>query len=164
MSNEVPITLAPDFETRYPDSSAQATECAMNLVRTADQLEKRIAGLLQPFNLSPATGLVLSILADAQQPISPNLIADRLIISRASVTSLLDSLEKRGYVRRQPHHSDRRMLQLELTPAGRKVADQFRPVVHHQQKEWLNVLTEEEQAQLIQMLHRVQASLTDSEL
>jgi DNA-binding MarR family transcriptional regulator len=162
MSNNIPITLALDFETRYPDSSARATECAMNLVRTADQLEKQIAGLLQPFDLSPATGLVLSILAEAVEPVSPNLIADRLIISRASVTSLLDSLEKRGYVRRQPHHSDRRMLQIELTLAGRKVADQFRPVVHHQQKEWLNVLTDEEQAQLIQMLHRVQASLTDS--
>jgi DNA-binding MarR family transcriptional regulator len=163
MANDVPITLAPDFETRYPDSSTRATECAMNLVRTADQLEKQIASLLQPFDLSPATGLVLSILADAEQPVSPNRIADRLIISRASVTSLLDSLEKRGYVRRQPHQSDRRMLQIELTPGGRKVADQFRPVVHHQEKEWMNVLTDEEQAQLIQMLHRVQASFKDTE-
>jgi DNA-binding MarR family transcriptional regulator len=163
MANYIPISLALDFETRYPDSSTLATECAMNLVRTADQLERQIAGLLHPFDLSPATGLVLSILADAEQPASPNLIADRLIISRASVTSLLDSLEKRGYVRRRPHHSDRRMLLIELTSLGRKVADEFRPVVHHQQKEWLNVLTEEEKAQLIHMLHRVQASLTDAE-
>jgi DNA-binding MarR family transcriptional regulator len=133
----------------------------MNLVLTADQLEKRIAFLLQPFDLSPATGLVLSILADSEEPVSPNLIADRLIISRASVTSLLDSLEKRGYVRRQPHHSDRRMLLIELTSAGRNAAEAFRPIVHHQQKEWLDVLTDEEQVQFIQMLHRIQTSLKD---
>ncbi len=163
MSNHTPIALAPDFETRYPDSSAQATEAAMNLVLTADQLEKRIAGLLQPFDLSPATGLVLSILADTQEPVSPNLIADRLIISRASVTSLLDSLEKRGYIRRQPHHFDRRMLRIELTQAGRKVADQFRPLVHQQEKQWLNVLTDKEQVQFIHMLHRIQASFKDTE-
>ena len=162
MSNYIPIQIAADFEKRYPDSNARATECAMNLVLTADQLERQIAGLLQPFDLSPATGLVLSILADAEEPVSPNRIADRLIISRASVTSLLDSLEKRGYVKRHPHQSDRRMLVIELTAAGRKAAEQFRPVVHHCQKEWLQVLSDQEQAQLLNMLHRVQASLAQT--
>ena len=163
MSNYSPVKLAPDFEERYPNSSAAATECAMNLVLTADLLEKRISSLLQPFDLSPATGLVLSILADTEAPISPNHIADRLIISRASVTSLLDSLEKRGYVKRQPHPSDRRMLLVELTDSGRRVANQFRPIVHQHQKLWLKTLDENEQAQLIQTLHRLQAALMDSD-
>jgi DNA-binding MarR family transcriptional regulator len=154
------VKIAPDFENRYPDSSATATECAMNLILTAELLEKRISSLLYPFDLSPATGLVLSILADSETPVSPNHIADRLIISRASVTSLLDSLEKRGFVIRQPHPSDRRMLLVELTNSGRQVADQFRPIVHQHQKEWLNALNENEQEQLIQMLHRLQASLS----
>jgi DNA-binding MarR family transcriptional regulator len=84
-----------------------------------------------------------------------------LIISRASVTSLLDSLEKRGFVKRQPHLSDRRMLLVELTNSGRQVANQFRPIVHQHQKVWLKALNEKEQEQLIQMLHRLQASLMD---
>jgi MarR family 2-MHQ and catechol resistance regulon transcriptional repressor len=162
MSNFMPVKLAGDFEKRYPNASAKATESAMNLVLTAELLEKRISGLVQPFNLSPATGLVLSILADSETPLSPNNIADRLIISRASVTSLLDSLEKRGFVKRQPHLSDRRMLLVELTNSGRQVANQFRPIVHQHQKVWLKVLNEKEQEQLIQMLHRLQASLMDS--
>lgn len=163
MSNFIPVKVATDFEKRYPDSSAKATECAMNLVLTAELLEKRIASLIQPFNLSPATGLVLSILADSETPLSPNAIADRLIISRASVTSLLDSLEKRGFVKRQPHLSDRRMLLVELTDSGRQVANQFRPIVHQHQKVWLKALNKKEQEQLIQMLHRLQASLMDSD-
>jgi DNA-binding MarR family transcriptional regulator len=162
MSNYLSVKIAPDFEKRYPDSSARATECAMNLVLTADLLEKRITSLLLPFDLSPATGLVLGILADSETPVSPNNIADRLIVSRASVTSLLDSLEKRGFVKRQPHNSDRRMLLVELTDSGRQVADKFRPIVHQHQKVWLNALNEKEQEQLIQMLHRLQATLIDS--
>ncbi len=162
MSNNLSIKIAPDFEELYPDASATATECAMNLVFTAELLQKRISSLLLPFDLSPATGLVLSILATSETSVSPNHIADRLIISRASVTSLLDSLEKRGYVKRQPHPSDRRMLLVELTDSGRQVANQFRPIVHQHQKVWLNVLNETEQEQLIQTLHRLQASLTDS--
>src|SRR5512140_3128898 len=107
MSNYYSIKIAPDFEKLYPNSSAKATECAMNLVRTADLLEKQIASLVLPFNITPATGLVLSILADSEEPVSPNMIAERLIISRASVTSLLASLEKRNFVKRGPHKSDR---------------------------------------------------------
>jgi MarR family transcriptional regulator, 2-MHQ and catechol-resistance regulon repressor len=159
MSNYLSVKIAPDFEKRYPDSSAKATECAMNLVLTAGLLEKRIASLLQPFDLSPATGLVLSILADSETPISPNEIADRLITSRASVTSLLDSLEKRGFVERKPHPSDRRMILIELTATGRQVANRFRPIVHQHQKLWLSALNETEQEQLIESLQRLLAAL-----
>jgi DNA-binding MarR family transcriptional regulator len=159
MSNYLSVKITPDFEQRYPGASPEATECAMNLVLTADLLEKQIARLLQPFGLSPASGLVLSILADTETPVSPNQIADRLIISRASVTSLIDSLEKHGYVIRQPHGSDRRMLLIELTDSGRQIAGQFRPIVHQHQHQWLNVLSVQEQEQLIQTLHRLQAAL-----
>jgi DNA-binding MarR family transcriptional regulator len=161
MSNILTIKIAPDFEERYPDSSAKATECAMNLVLTAELLEKQIASLLIPFELSPATGLVLGILADSEMPVSPNNIADRLIISRASVTSLLDSLEKRKYVKRQPHLSDRRKLLVELTDLGRHVADSFRPIVHQHQKVWLSALNQTEQDQLIGTLQKLQMNLMD---
>lgn len=163
MANQFSIQIAPDFEERYPNSSASATECAMNLVFTADLLVKRISDLLQPFDLSPASGLVLSILADTDSPLPPNKIADRLIISRATVTGLIDSLERRGYVRRLPHPSDRRMLLIELTDTGRQVAHAFRPVVHQHQKTWLEVLSEQEQGQLIDSLQRLQLSLMDSD-
>src|SRR4051794_12554920 len=100
--------ITPEFEVLYPTASTRATECAMNLVFTADLLQKRIATLLQPLHLTPASGLVLSILADAASALPPNAIADRLIISRPTVTGLLDSLERRAYIRRLPHPSDRR--------------------------------------------------------
>jgi len=162
MANQNIVQVASDFDERYPNASARATECAMNLVFTADLLVKRIASLLQPFDLSPASGLVLSMVADAATPLPPNKIAERLIISRATVTGLIDSLERRGYVQRRPHHSDRRMLLVEVTDAGRKVANAFRPIVHQQQKVWLQVLDEEEQQRLIDSLQQVQATLLES--
>ena len=161
MANQFPIQIAPDFEDRYPNSSATATECAMNLVFTADLLVRHISDLLQPFGLSPASGLVLSILADSETPLPPHKLADRLIISRATVTGLVDSLERRGYVKRQPHQSDRRMLLIELTETGRQVAQAFRPIVHQHQKSWLGTLSEVEQEQLIASLQRVQHVLMD---
>jgi len=153
------IRIAPDFGVRYPDGSALATETAMNLVRTADLLVKRIAGIVQPFGLTPSSGLVLGILADAAEPLPPNQIAERLILTRATVTGLVDSLERRGYVRRLPHATDRRMLLIELTGLGRETAHAFRLEVHRHQKQWLSVLDPREQSQLIETLHRLQSAL-----
>jgi DNA-binding MarR family transcriptional regulator len=155
------IRIAPDFEQRYPGASPTATETAMNLVRTADLLVKNIAELVQPFGLSPSSALVLGILADSAAPLPPNQIAERLIISRATVTGLLDSLERRGYIRRLPHATDRRMLLIELTDTGRQVAHDFRLLVHRHQKSWLAALDQDEQQQLIQLLHRLQAALAE---
>ena len=162
MANHNRIRLDSDFDERFPGASATATESAMNLVRAADLLVKRIAELVQPFGLTPSSGLVMGILADAEAPMPPNEIAERLIISRATVTGLLDSLERRGYVRRLPHGTDRRMLLIELTEAGRQTAAEFRLVVHQHQKTWLSALSEKEQGQLIRALHRLQAALIDS--
>jgi DNA-binding MarR family transcriptional regulator len=156
------IQSAPDFDALYPTASASATECAMNLVLTAELMQKRIASLLQPLHLTPASGLVLSILANAEAPLPPNEIADRLIISRATVTGLLDSLERRGYIRRLPHPSDRRMILADITEAGRQAASAFRPIVHQHEKEWFGVLDEKEQRQLLVALHRLQESLRDA--
>ena len=154
-----PIQIVPDFEARYPAASANATECAMNLVLTSELLVKRIGALLQPLHLSSASGLVLSILADSESPLPPNEIAERLIVSRATVTGLLDSLERQNYVRRLPHPSDRRMILAEITDAGRQAAQTFRPLVHARENEWFSVLDEAEQAQFLAWLHRLQEQL-----
>ena len=131
----------------------------------------RAASVVSPLNpmkvrvarIQPSSGLVLGVLADAGVPLPPNQIAERLILSRASVTSLLDSLERRGYVRRLPHATDRRMLLIELTDTGRQIAHEFRLRVHRHQREWLAAITEQEQEQLISALHRLQAALAGAE-
>ncbi len=51
------------------------------------------------------------------------------------------------------------MILVEITETGRKVANDFRPIVHQHQKQWLEVLSETEQQQLIVALHRLQESL-----
>jgi DNA-binding MarR family transcriptional regulator len=160
-ANQNRIQIPSDFEQRYPGASPTSTEAAMNLVRTADMLVKRIGDLVQPFGLSPSSALALGILVDAESPLPPNQIASRLIISRATVTGLLDSLEQRGYVRRLPHSSDRRMLLVEPTESGCRVAYEFRLVVHRRQTEWLAALSESEQGQLIDALHRLESVLSD---
>ena len=51
-------------------------------------------------------------------------IGERLQVHRTSVTNTIDGLEKLKLVRRVPHESDRRAVLAEITPAGRKVAEE----------------------------------------
>ncbi|HJW89718.1 MAG TPA: MarR family transcriptional regulator [Anaerolineales bacterium] len=132
----------------------------MNLVHTTELLLSRIAQLLQPFDLTPSSALVLSMLANSSEPLSPSEIASRLITSRATVTSLLDSLERRRYVRRRPHPTDRRMLLIEPTKKGRQIAEQFLPIVHSHQREWFEAFDVEEQGLMLDLLQRLQGILS----
>ena len=156
---EMPIRVSRDFAAQFPDASASATECAMNLARTGDLVLGRVAAALQPLDVSPAGGLVLGILKDAFQPCPPNYISERLIVSRATVTGVLDTLVKRGLVRRESHPTDRRMVLVHLTKAGSRMADKVRHTVHRGEAEWLRALNERERAQLIELLGNLQKHL-----
>ena len=153
---EMPIRVSRDFAATYPDASASATECAMNLARTGDLVLGRVASALQPLDVSPAGGLVLGILKDAGRPCPPNYISERLIVSRATVTGVLDTLVKRGLVRREPHPTDRRMILVHLTKAGSRMADIVRRTVHRGEAEGIGSLSETERARLTELLGKLQ--------
>ncbi|MET8846063.1 MarR family transcriptional regulator [Amycolatopsis sp. NPDC004625] len=54
-----------------------------------------------------------------QGPLPPSALVKRLGIASASVTALLDRLERAGLTRRERHPTDRRSVLVTLTPAGR---------------------------------------------
>ena len=51
---------------------------------------------------------------------TPKQLSDLLGITTGSTTGTIDSLEKSGFLRREPHRDDRRSVVLQLTPAGRQ--------------------------------------------
>src|SRR4051795_5422801 len=149
------IAMPDDYEDQTPEGNALATEAAMNTIRTADLLFDRIGRLLRPLNVSAAGGLVLGLLRD-HGPMTPSQLGERLIVTRATVTGLLDSLEARGYVRRQPHATDRRSLVVELTPEGITTLQQVRTIIHARETAWMGAFSDAELRRYIDVLHRIQ--------
>lgn len=149
------IQMPDDFYDQTPDGNVLATESVMNTIRTADMLFDRIGRLLRPLNVSAAGGLVLGILRD-RGPMSPSDLGERLIVTRATVTGLLDSLQARGFVQRSAHATDRRSLIVEITPAGLDVLKELRTLVHANEKAWMSDLSDEELRGYIAYLHRIQ--------
>jgi len=71
--------------------------------------------------------LLLLTLHEGKELITPSAIADRLGIRRASVTALLDWLERRKWIAREPSAVDRRMVHVSITPEGRSLVEQVLP-------------------------------------
>lgn len=147
-----------DFYDQTPGANILATEAVMNTVRTADMLFDQIGRLLRPLNVSAAGGLVLGILRD-DGPMSPSGISERLIVTRATVTGVLDSLEQRKFVRRSANPADRRSLVVEITPKGLNVLQELRTIVHRHEKAWLAGFSDLDLRAYIEQLHRIQDSL-----
>ena len=81
-------------------------------------------------------------------------LAEALACDASNVTGLVDRLEARGLVRRQPSAGDRRVKVLELTPAGARLRS---TVFDRMTKppESLERLSADEQRMLVKILKRL---------
>ena len=148
-----------DYYAQTPEANVLATEAVMNTIKTADLIFDRIGRLLRPLNVSAAGGLVLGILRD-HGAMSPSELGERLIVTRATVTGLLNSLERRGFVKRSTNPADRRSLVVEITPDGLAVLQALRTLIHRHEQSWMSSFSEAELGAYIATLHRIQDSVT----
>jgi DNA-binding MarR family transcriptional regulator len=99
---------------------------------------------------------VLDILLSAGGTIQPSAIAERMIITRGTVTSILDSLERRGLIRRRQHAADRRMRLVEITPEGAARVEALLPDLHAAERRWMACLTPDQQRLLLHLVALLQ--------
>ncbi len=59
-------------------------------------------------------------------PLTLGELAKRLYLEKSTASRVVDALERKGYVTRAPHPGDRRALQLDVTPAGRRLVERIR--------------------------------------
>ena len=110
--------------------------------------------------LSGTAKQALAVLEGADTPLEPTVIAERLIITTGSMTSMLNTLESRGLIRRMPHPGDRRKLLIAITTKGRAIVDDMLPSLHSRERTIIcDALTETEQRKLCLLLAKVQASV-----
>lgn len=110
-------------------------------------------------DISTAAFQILAIVEGEGAPLPPSVIADRMLMTSGTMTSLLDTLGRRGLVRRLPHPDDRRMLLVDITAKGREVVDVVLPVTHRITQEMFGHLSEAERERLLRILGRVQERL-----
>jgi DNA-binding MarR family transcriptional regulator len=157
-ASEPLVRVGDDFEEEYPGASALATECYANLYRAADLLmDLHNRQSLDDHQLSPGARQVLAVVEGAGHPLEPSVIAERVLITTASMTSLLDNLEKRGLVTRQPHPDDRRKILVDITPAAQAIIDELLPSMHARERAVMDAaLSPSEQRSLLRSVAKLQ--------
>jgi len=82
-----------------------------------------------------------------------------LMITSGTVTNRIDRLEARGYVQRVKDATDRRVVRVRLTPAGRRVVDRALPDHLANEETILSSLSGAERRQLERLLRKVASNL-----
>jgi DNA-binding MarR family transcriptional regulator len=145
-----------DFVDEYPEADASCTEAFATLLVVGDVLmalhEPPIEATL---GASQTVAQALAVLDGAGEPLTPSQIGERLLVSSATMTSLLDTLEQRDWVRRTPNPDDRRSLLIEITDAGRAMTDVLIPGLHKLERRVMSGLNADERDQLLGLLGRV---------
>ncbi len=129
----------------------------------ASDIDNDCARLLAPHGLSEGRFVILFLLDTASEGLAPNELAERAGITRATVTGLLDGLEREALIERQPAAHDRRALRIQLTDKGRQTAKN----VFHSHSIWIaslfGNLSAVEREQLSILLNKVGNNLHAAE-
>ncbi|HEU0070069.1 MAG TPA: MarR family transcriptional regulator [Alphaproteobacteria bacterium] len=98
----------------------RALDALVKLTRAADAVNRRLDGLLAEAHLTTSQFGVLEALLHLGQLCQKDLAA-KLLKSDGNLTMVLGNLEKRGLVTRTRDPQDKRLLNVQLTVAGRRL-------------------------------------------
>ena len=134
--------------------TARISRIALHIARHQEEVFGRFG-----LNRGEVGVLGALLLAGSGQQLSPTQLFQGLMLSSAGITSRLDRLERRGYVKRARHPSDRRGVLVTLTDAGRKVLEQAVAADAGGEQELLSALTKEDRRALAVQLKKLLAGL-----
>ena len=124
-------------------------------MRVYQKVDRASAEHLRGWGLSVAQFDVLARVG-SQAGIKQQEVADLLLVTKGNVCQLLDRMEDRGLILRR---REGRANHLFLTEAGRRLYDEAVPAQEATVSERFSALSDEEQAQLHELLRKLDTSL-----
>ncbi|UCH08334.1 MAG: MarR family transcriptional regulator [Deltaproteobacteria bacterium] len=97
-------------------------------------------------------------------PLPPSQIARHVMVKSSTVTGIIDRLEQKGLVTRLRNSPDRRVINIELTEAGRTLALNAPPPIQHKIVDGVKKLPEGEVEQVINSLSKLTQMLDVQDL
>jgi DNA-binding MarR family transcriptional regulator len=88
-------------------------------------------------------------------PLEVREAAERMAVSRPTVSGIADTLERRGLVERRDHEADARRRSLALTPAGEHSFAALFPLVNRHEGAACSALDPEESVELARLLRKL---------
>ena len=154
----------------YPELDPSACEVFLHLLRAGDEAFMHAEQNLTEHNISHGRFSVLMLLAqgcpagesgEASLGRTPAELADSARVTRATMTGLIDTLERDGFVRREADTQDRRMMRICLTPKARKFLGALLPSHFSRMAAVMSGLDERERRMLVNLLNKIYVRAAD---
>jgi len=105
----------------------EAAHAISSIYRAANAIRSHVTNeVLRPYDLS-WTGFVVMWVVWIWDGMETRHVADSAAISKATLTGVVKTLESRGWMTRNGRSDDRRLVELSLTPEGRKLMEEVYP-------------------------------------
>ena len=148
------------FAARYPEADVSGVASFLALLGVATELSQALDGFLARHGLLQGRWWVLILLMREETlESSPSALAAKSGVTRATMTGLLDGLERDGLVQRVFDTADRRRVTVRLTGAGQSALDAVMPDYYRRVRKLMSGLDETQRSLLQSMLGLVQAEI-----
>ncbi len=141
------------FAQRYPEADVTAIASFLMLLRVATDLSVALDSCLSKHDLLQGRWWVLILLMrEVDLTSTPSVLAEKLGVTRATMTGLLDGLEQGGLVQRILVPEDRRSVKVRLTEAGQARLDAVMPDYYTRLRQCMQGLNEQQRKDLQALL------------
>jgi len=157
---------------KFPDLDPWACAVYLHLLRAGDEVFKVAERNLVRHNITPGRFAVLMLLWDrahdgggpgscagagcaAAGPRTPAELAEAASVTRATMTGLIDTLERDGFVKRVPDPEDRRMMSVTLTAKAERFLTGMLPGHFQLMAALARTLSERERQTLVTLLNKI---------
>lgn len=127
---------------------------AFLLAQVGDHAASQFAQRLVALKLTPPDAGILRLLG-ISAGMSQQKLSEKLGIHPSRLVAILDQLERRGFVQRNPNREDRRQYALHLTEAGRKVLEEIALIGRQHQDALCAALNQGERETLADLLQKI---------
>jgi len=116
------------FGKKYKKFDWPSVEILLNFLHAYDVLMVHFSKLMSAYSLSPAVFNVLMILSrSSEKKLKQHDISKLLLVSRANVTGLVNTLVRKGLAKREADQDDRRAWLVRITGKGKALLETYLP-------------------------------------
>jgi len=147
------------FEREYPGASLLANRAFREIEIVGGLVEGVVASIARRYGLSHAALNALAVIEANAEPMATGEVGARMHITSGTVTSVLDTLERKGLVTRLDDPEDRRRVLVDVTPEAQAVLDSLIPEIQQVAGHVVEHVGEQRVSELLETLDLVKDAL-----
>ena len=151
------------FKERYPEMDLEMVQFFARTMTTLHNITIMMEGYFGKLGLSKGRFMVMIQLHGHDDPYGVNIsdVICQYRVSSATMTGIIDTLEKEGLIERIRNPKDRRRVNVRITASGREFMDDFLPRHHEYMKAFTSDLSKGERRTLVKLMTKLHQGIAE---